>query len=502
MVRNSPLKMVLIAPFCAGLGPRGRAPLRASEGQLGAAARALGENCVLEISQQLLADGRIAVPLLPPDGFEPDVWLSRTAPLAELLQISEYLLRAENEQTDADEVAAQLTQRWPQKKGSWVAYSSKVDAATTTDPLAVLFDLVELPKQLEDETHARRGGALIWRNEVEDELSSIMQHIVNQPAYGQRVKAWQGAGLLVQAGHQAPELLLVDSSIEDLSETLKRIESELETFGPDLLLVDLPLGCTPRDQALLAQLAALAEGLLAPLLVGVEANFLGLSSWAELGQLPYLKNHFEQAIYAKWRALQKKSSAQWLSVLVGGFGSGEDKINSEALSQPLKLNHPQWQNPVWLAAMLVVQRYQTGAFLCPISGENLGPGSAKTLQIELAFSVDRYAQLVQVGIAPILEVWRGQPGLAAVPTLGGGTLDQQLFLRQLLAWLFIKQDTRPRDDAATLDEELRRSLIQAGVTLPADLDLHEEDGLLILRLTPPPELVAAGELIDLQLPWK
>lgn len=502
MGTNLPFKIVLIAPFAAGLGRQARPLVHVADGDLAAAARKLGENCVIDVSQELLADGRIAVPLLPPDGLIPDAWLARTAPLAQLQQIKDFLQRAEAEQLGAAEVALQLKARWPQKKGSWQHFSATTRSTDADDPLGGLLDLVTLPAQVDSEAQASRSGAVVWRDEVESELRALMEQIVNHPAYRQRLSAWRGASLLTRTGSRPLELLLVDSDIGTLSDTLARINAEVETFAPDLLLVDLPLGCTPRDQSLMGELAEFAEGLLSPLLVGIDASFLGLSSWAELGKLPYLKNHLEQASYAKWRSLHKKSAAHWLSLLVGGFGSGQHEIVCEALPHPLKQLKPLWQNPVWLAAALAVQRYQTSGFPCPVSGEYLACTDVEVSQLEQAFSVDRHAQLVQVGIAPLLEIRRGQLGLAAVPTLGGGTLDQQLFLRHLLSWLFAKQDIIPHDDADTLRQELCEKLTQGGISLPSDLDLYEEEDLLVVHLTPPPELVAAGELIELQLPWK
>ncbi len=495
-----PMKIVVFAPFAAGIGQRpGRSTLL--QGDLSVAAEALGENCVLEIPRELVDSGRIAIPLLPPHGLEPDAWLQREPQLAALAQAQAFLQAAEEQKQPPEILAEQLCRRWPELRGGWQTFSTAQGRqAAADDPLGGLLDLVDLPGQ-HAAHHVQRSGATLWREELEDQLRAILSHVIRQPAYQQRVAAWRGVSWLQQLASDQTCFKLIDVDRQSLAEVLAQVASELEQEAPDLLLVDLPFDLTPRDQETLARLAELAEGLLAPTLIWLDAQFFGLENWRELARLPFLKNHLEQPQFAKWRSLCAKPAARWVTACVGRFAAAASEQSDATHWSRLALAETSWISPIWAAAALALQQRKKHGFPCPLTGQTIAAPFNGSVTQEVSFSDDRHFQLLRCGLAPLILEESTRIGFTAVPPIGGGSLDQQLFLRQLLSWLFVAQDQKPLTTAAQLQDSFLAQLKNTGIEAPEDLSFAESAGQLSVHMTPPVALVPAAEPISLQLPW-
>lgn len=501
-MRGAFRNIAVLAPFAAGIGRRPGQAVSVRE-DLAAGADAFGTHCVLEVPRDLIACGRIAIPLRPPAGLTPEAWLPLTPPLADLAAARSYLQTPEAEEgISGGSIAGQLRQRWPQLAGSWqdAAASATEGATAAHTQLDDLLDLVALPP----ESNGLRPGPVTagWRREIDGRLRALLQVILGHPDYSARSAAWSGLSWLHALGGGGPRFHLVDVDRHCLPELLAPLAEELVRIEPDLLLVDLPFDHTPRDLDTLAALAGLGDRLLAPVLVWLGPAFFSLASWRELPRLPYLKTHLEQPQYAKWRSLRAKPEARWLSASVGRFAAAEQDPLCASLGIVPPVAEPAWISPVWVIAALALQQQERSGLPCPITGHAIVPSGNNALVLEAVFSDDRCDQLHRAGFAPLLAMSANQVGFAALPVADRASLDHQLFVRRLLTWLFAEQQRQPPGSAAELRAVLFAQLSRSGIPLPRECTLTTDNGMLSLTIQLFDESAAGGERISLQLPWE
>lgn len=491
------------APFAAGIGRRPGHSVIVQE-DLAIAASAFGDHCVLEIPRDLVADGRIAVPLRPPAGLTPEAWLPLTPHLAELAAARSYLQTAEaGQENPPASIAEQLQQQWPHLTGSWqnMAVSGNTTASARS-PVDDLLDLVALPPERDGSRSRPMGGITDWRIEIDTRLRVLLRYILGHPDYRERSAAWHGLSWLHALGRGSLRFHLVDVDRHSLPELFAELAEELTQEEPDLLLVDLPFDHTPRDLDTLAALAGLGDRLLTPVLVWFGPAFFSLRTWADLPRLPYLKTLMERPQYAKWRSLCAKPEARWLSASVGRFTiTGQDSF-STLLGIASPETDPVWISPVWAIGALVLRQQEESGLPCPVTGQAVTPPGKGATAIEAVFSEERSDQLSRAGFAPLLVTAANQVGFAALPLADGTNLDHQLFVRRLLNWLFAEQQQRPQLPAPQLRSIFLEQLRQSGMVLPDEFSLTIENGMLSFIIQLSGRISPTGEQITLQLPWE
>ena len=501
-MRGNFRKIAVWAPFAAGIGRRPGLSVTVQE-DLARAASTFGDHCVLEIPRDLVADGRIAIPLRPPAGLTPEAWLPLTPHLADLAAARSYLHSAEiGTDTSMARIAEQLRQRWPQLSGSWqqVAAGEQHAAGPAHTPLDDLLDLVALPPQ-RDGVHPGPAAAE-WRLEIEGRLRALLRQILAHPDYRERTAAWHGLSWLHALGRGSVQFHLVDVDRHHLPEFLAPLAEELIREEPDLLLVDLPFDHTPRDLDNLAALAGLGDRLLSPVLVWLGPAFFSLSAWRDLPRLPYLTTLMERPQYAKWRSLRAKPEARWLSASVGRFAAaGQDSLCASLGIAP-PMTEPAWISPVWAIGALVLRQQEQSGLPCPISGHVTAPPGKDKIEMEVVFSEERSDQLHRAGFAPLRAMGVHQVGFAALPLADGTSLDHQLLVRRLLNWLVAEQQQQKLLSAPQLRSIFLEQLRQAGMDLPDEFSLTIENGMLSFIIQLSGKVFSTGEQITLQLPWK
>jgi len=491
------------APFAAGIGRRPGHSVTVQE-DLAIAARFFGDHCVLEIPRDLVADGRIAVPLQPPAGLTPEVWLPLTPHLAELVEARSYLQTAEAGQENFPaSIAEQLQQRWPHLTGSWLNMAvSGNTTASARSPVDDLFDLVALPPERDGSRSRPMGGITDWRIEIDTRLRALLRYILGHPDYRERSAAWHGLSWLHALGRGSLRFHLVDVDRHSLPELFAQMAEALTQEEPDLLLVDLSFDHTPRDLDTLAALAGLGDRLLMPVFVWLGAAFFSLPSWRDLPQLPYLKTFMERPQYAKWRSLCAKPEARWLSASVGRFAVPGQDFFSALLGIAPPETEPVWISPVWAIGALVLRQQEDSGLPCPVTGQAIVPPGKDRMELEVAFSEERSDQLHRAGFASLLSMGANQVGFAALPLVDGTSLDHQLLVRRLLNWLFAEQQQQPQLSAPQLRSIFLEQLRQSGMVLPDELSLTIENGMLSFIIQLSGKIFPTGEQITLQLPWE
>jgi len=453
-------KIAVLAPFAAGIGRKPGLFARVAE-ELAPALEIFGRDCVLEVERTLVAEGRVAVPLVPPDGLSAAAWFPQIYPGLQC--------NAEAEKVQTTAVQA----------GSRPASGSQIDA---------LLDMVALP---EESLHP--AGESLQAHQSSE--TALLNHILRHPDFQARCAAWQGLSWINALADDTIQWLLVDIDPAAYPDEVRQIETLLLDEEPELLLVDLPLTNTPRDQETLAVLAGIGDQLLAPVLSWLDSPFWGLTSWQRLHRLPYLPNLLDQPQYGKWRSLCHRDEAHQLCTAVGRFALLEEQ---EPSSLPPHTQEPLWLAPIWILAALILRQQRETGLPYPLAGTRLSPPAGTSFTLEATFSDDRCFQFLQAHQAPLIGTGK-EITFAGLPLTDGSSLDLQLLIRSLLGWLFSLDPTQY--DADTLQVTLFSLWKGAGIQPPAAIDFALDQGHLFLSIQPPAGMALTGGEITLQLPW-
>lgn len=458
-------RIAVLAPFATGIGRRPGLSARVQE-ELAPALEVFGQECVLEVPRALVAEGRVAIPLVPPQGLTPAAWFPQ---LCERHQLNGSQPTAEHQ------LAAMPAPR-----------TGPGGAATA---LETLLDTVALPQ--EPSTSVRGSG-----NHQQSPKTLLRNHILRHPDYQARCSAWQGLSWLHTMGNGSIQWLLVDIDPASCPDELHHIEDILLEEEPHLLLIDLPLTNTPRDQATLALLAQIGDQLLAPVLSWLDSRFWGIENWLGLDLLPYLPTLLDQPQYGKWRSLGHRDEARLLSTAIGRFAFLPEE-QPASLPSP-ETPEPLWLAPIWALGALILSRQLKTGLPYPLAGAAVSPPMANAFALEAVFSEDRCLQFLQAHQAPIIGHSTGI-SFAGLPLTDGSNLELQLLIRSVLGWLFSLEPTDA--DATELEAELLSQWQRAGITPPAEIDFTLDQGQLFVAIHPPGEMSAARGEITLQLPW-
>jgi hypothetical protein len=451
-------KIAVLAPFAAGIGRKPGRFAKVTQ-DLAPALEVFGQDCVLEVPRTLVADGRVAVPLVAPNGLNPEAWFPQ-------------LCRRHHCKEDTEDVQTSA--------------AAPDQPTPPASPLEALLNLVDLP------AHPSLPGNVQQRAKLSPE-SALLDHILQHPHYRSRCSAWQGLSW-VHTLAEGIQWLLIDLDPTSCPEELLAVNNLLFEEEPELLLVDLPLSNTPRDQETLALLAGLGDQLLAPVLSWLDSPFWGLDDWKELDRLAYLPTLVEQPQYGKWRSLGNREEARLLCIAVGRMALDR----GETLDQFPHASAPLWLAPVWPLAAQILTRQTVTGLPYPLSGSPVIPPQATRFVLEARFTEDRCLQLLQTHQAPLVGN-AARITFAGLPMVDGSSFDLQLFLRSLLSWLFSLNPAVHK--AIDLQVHLNDSWQQAGIPPPAEIDFTLDHGELFLFIRPLLGQGAGGGEITLQLPW-
>jgi hypothetical protein len=292
---------------------------------------------------------------------------------------------------------------------------------------------------------------------------------------------------------------------------------------PSLILIDLPFDNSPRSLDLLGKIAQFSETLMVPTFGWITPKFFYLDTWQDLKKLAFIPHVLEEPAFAKWRQLNKASSAKWMSMTCNRFlvrypYGPDNKPGLIRFEEAKNL----WVNPVWALGSLIGKSFiKTGwptrftewqtirlesLALNTIEGE-------KNIPTEASFGDERIDQFVRGGIIPLISL--ANKDFAFIPfetTVSGGSLSYQLFLSRITQFLFWCKDHLERDLAPDLLEtNLKKAFSlfweRSGHLVPKEFQIAVTQPKLNKPTTvrivvePSHQILHSGERVELELNW-
>ena len=231
-------------------------------------------------------------------------------------------------------------------------------AATTTEELPLLDQIIQRGKLARDEQQAERARDLVGEfvHQILDEgmtvsadtvamieaqvakidelLTAQLNEILHQPELQALEASWRGLSYLVMNTETSTRLklrllpiskkeLLKDletASEFDQSNLFKKVyEEEYGTFGGapfSLLVGDFSFGRHPQDMALLEKLSNVAAAAHAPFIGAASPKLFDMDGYTELGNPRDLAKIFESTELIKWRSFRETEDSRYVTLVL------------------------------------------------------------------------------------------------------------------------------------------------------------------------------------------
>jgi len=452
---------------------------------------------------------------LTPDG------LIRTTPfLKDLCDAGEFIAKGHTSGAALADIAAQVQSTWPHLplNLSIPTASAHAQQATRQDSAVDdILSMVAMPGVSAPEVVKGAGGSADWKRQIDLLLSANIACIFNNDEFRFFEAAWRGLECLVRQGGVKEGgktvLKILPLSAATLPAALESLSVELAADTPDLILIDLPLDNTPGGVETLERIAAFASTLLTPAAAWITPAFFHLKNWRELHRLPYLKNHLDDAVYAKWRKLREQPSGQWLALTCNRFLTrapyGE---NNRSRSVAFTEQELLWISPVWALGTLAAQ--SVNLFGWPSRLTDYMPLHLKDLAVsfqddetaaatETIFPDDRIRQFVEIGVTPLAgSSGKDTAFMTKAAVASGESLLSRMFFSRIIGFMIRLRDAyeesdRETDPVSFVTEALTEFFEATGQEPPDDLSVtvgpyreghgKEEEAMLPLDIafTPP-----------------
>ena len=255
----------------------------------------------------------------------------------------------------------------------------------------------------------------------------------------------------------------------------------------------------------------------------INPRFFHLENWGNLNKIPYLKNHIEDAAYAKWRKLKDLPGTDWLSFncnrFLSRFPYSRDNKPGTVFFQE---KEPLWISPVWALGTLAAQSIATFGWPCrftdytSINLKDLAVADFignRPLSTEMTLSEDRIMEFIEIGITPLQGV-QGKD-TAFIPretTLARGSLKYQFFVSKILTFFLwcrnnMDEEMQEGDLGVNLKEAFKLFWKQTGHTPPGDLEITADSYAegkpvpVTIEMTPPQSILPGGQRLEMTFQW-
>jgi len=452
-----------------------------------------------------------------PRDFTPDGLIRTTPYLKDLCDAGEFVAKGHISGAAPADIATQVQSAWPHLPLDLSISTVSAYGEQTTRHDSAIDDILSMVAMSGGTDQGgpgpkSAGGPGDWKRQIDSLLSANIACIFRNEEFRVFEAAWRGVECLVRQGgvkeNGTTVLKIIPVSAAALPATLESLASELAADTPDLILIDLPLDNTPGGVETLERIAALAATLLTPAAAWITPAFFHLNNWRELHRLSYLKNHIDNAVYAKWRKLREQQSGQWLTLTCNRFLTrapyGENnRPRSVAFTEQELL----WISPIWALGTLAAQ--SVNQFGWPSRLTDYMRVRMKDLAVsiqedetaaatETIFPDDRIRQFVEIGITPLT----GAPGqdtafMPKAAVASGESLLSQMFFSRIVGFLIRLRDAYEESDRETepvsfVTEALMAFFEATGQEPPDDLSVtvgpypegrnQEEEGPLPLDI--------------------
>lgn len=525
-------RIMAVAPFGAAVrGFGGVAVVAAGEsGGLPAAMLSLAPGVTILMPKEYCPDGCLIFTAVTIEDFDPGNMMQRQPYLAALAKSLGIARSAEKEGLAHCEVEERLRKLLP---GVLLDYApperehlkaKPVESAPSASALDDLFSLVDLGGDGKEGAGPEEDRFRGLQMQLETIIRQVMQRIFASPEFRTLESAWRGAALMINAaaegeGCHRVEFLLVSADEESLPELLEELGSMRASRLPNLILLDYSVSNTPLSLDMLESIIKAADMLMCPFALWVGPEFFGLSQWEELARLSYIRSVLEQAQYARWRTLRKRSGADWTMMMM-------NRVSSRAVHTGLfcdnvwlsfREKEPHWISPVWVAGALCARSVRETAWpvhtKSPLrfSLEYTPAFATGALTLEVPLPDERARQFADAGFITLSAVKaENRLFLATLSAMTGRPAESQLFFGMVLAFMFRLQENMPEigydRSAVTIADMLKLFFSRGGTLPPDDLDVRIEEDYnaggetLCISFTPPPSIVRA-DTISFNLRW-
>lgn len=526
-IPNIPFTICVLAPLC----PSGEAesridPVTIDLYSLDDTMEKLSPSLYIPVSRELCPSGGLTLRFSRMKDFKPEGIVRNNEYLKSIDGISRYIAEALNLGESSINIAGKIKTDWPQ-----AALVIDVNDTETPSPKnqgkSQVDDILSMVAAPATSRTSSPAGPRRWKARCDEIISSILETIFNNVDFKTCEAAWRGVEILLRQGTikegTGLSLRIIPVSPDGLEQILERLADDCASDPPNLFLIDVPFDNTPRSTGVMEKIISVADTLMAPTACWITPGFFHLGTWQELRRIPYIKNHFDNAAYAKWRKLGNMPGAEWVAVTCNRFLARAPYGQNDSPSKwPFKETEPLWISPVWALATLICRSINEFGWptrftdYTAVALTDLGladAGNDVPTCTEMILPEDRIAEFVSAGIIP-LQSARGTER-AFIPkenTLGDASFKYQLFIDRILAFLWWCRNN--------LDAEIRQGSIEANLTTAFDLfwqktgqptpdDLTvtagtaEDDDLIpiTIRMTAPRSILPDGPMLELTYHW-
>jgi type VI secretion system protein ImpC len=522
MIPEPSFHILCLAPFDGEAGRNNPvAPRSVASADLDEAMAALQIRFFLSLDSDLCPAGGLDLQLdclkaLHPDG------IVKTQPFFEhLFQARTFVQTARGQGADAVQIRQGLKQ-WPDLPPIEVREEiPEKKQASSESRLDSILNMVTLPD-------SPTAASPQLPNEA-DPVDAIAQRILDtlfaSPRFQRLESVWRGLRLLLQQtkADGAVHVQVACVHAETLGEDLEALTPHVIGNLPNVILLDLPFDNSSVAIERLNVAARWAATLMVPIIAWSAVEFLQISSWGDLGTLPFVPHHMETPAYAKFQKLRHSDEGHWLCLACNRFLTrypyGKE---NRPRHFPFNESDPLWIAPVWAVAALIAQSVAQCGWPTRFCERNRfqvqdlalhSQGQLPPMVSEGRIDRDRLDQLARAGLTPLAsETGSDRAFLPRAVTIAGSSLAYQLLLSQATQFILWCKDQLPAatnttilqahlEDALRLFSDRSRPPGFARMTVttgPADtagrIPVH-------LALMPDPAVLPGSLVIEMGLDW-
>jgi type VI secretion system protein ImpC len=459
--------------------------------------------------------------------FNPDRIVANNGYLRSIHKAGQFIADAIRSGTPTRDIARRITTDWPDLPLEMSIMDTDVpqqSAEKSTSPVDDILSMVAVPTSPQPTASV---GAKQWKLRCDELLSTLLEYVFDNADFRTCEASWRGIELLVRQGKiKEGEGLFVQAvpiTGDGLAYTLEDLSNDLAANPPNLVLVDLPFDNTVRSINILEKVITFAETLMVPTVCWITPGFFNMNTWVDLRRLPYLKNHLEDAAYAKWRKLRDLPGSYWTAITCNRFLTRFPfkRDNGKGVVS-FREKEPLWLSPVWALGTLICQSISNFGWPCRftdymnINLADLALADSESnipTSTEMVLSEDRLAEFIEIGITS-LQSGKGKDS-AFIPkevTLAGGSLKYQLFVAKVLGFLWwcrdnLDREIRSGDIGTNLTTAFDLFWQKTGQPTPEDLEITpgasegDEAIPLTIRMTPPSSVMTGGHMLEMTFLW-
>lgn len=307
------------------------------------------------------------------------------------------------------------------------------------------FDCDVLHVPLLQQSSVSRQALELLVCELEHILSNLLDAVLHCREWQVVEAAWRGIHWLCQlkGRSSAIDIMLLPITREMIWDDLKHASSLQESTLYQIIYTDsmgqfggTPYGCVMLDDYFSAQLkdinlltplleiCSLAQ---TPLITGVSPEMFSAAKFSHMQDHYSLPELFSTARYLKWRNFVASDAARYLSLVLPKIRFRERFSRKNGFLMWYRENtgsdadHSLWGNACYAMLANIIKRFMNSGFCTFISGDNGGVIDITllglrndTLPVEVTIPEDKEAQLISIGLNPIIT--RPFQGLMLFPS--------------------------------------------------------------------------------------